>query len=75
MVENLSVRKLKCLRTDNGGEFKSEEFVKFCQESDIRRVYTITYSQEQNAIAECMNQTIQERVVSMLQHSGLSDGF
>ena len=33
------------------------------------------YSPEQNGIAECMNQTIQERIVSMLQHSGLSDGF
>ena len=32
-------------------------------------------SPEQNGIAERMNRTIQERVVSMLQHSGLSDGF
>ena len=30
---------------------------------------------EQNGIAERMNRTIQERVVSMLQHSRLSDGF
>ena len=30
MVENQTGRKLKCLRSDNGGEFKSEEFVKFC---------------------------------------------
>mgnify|MGYP000397332256 CR=1 FL=1 len=35
MVENQSGRKLKCLRTDNGGEFKSEEFVKFCRERGI----------------------------------------
>ena len=32
MVENQTGRKLKCLRTDNGGEFESEEFVKFFQE-------------------------------------------
>ena len=68
-------RKLKCLRTDNGGEFKSDEFVKFCRERGIRREYTAPYSPEQNGIAERMNKTIQERVVSMLQHSGLSDGF
>ena len=61
MVENQTGRKLKCLRTDNGGEFKSEEFVNFCR--------------EQNGIGERMNQTIQECIVSMLQHSGLSDGF
>ena len=75
MVEHQTGRKLKCLRTDNGGEFKSEEFVKFCWERGMRREYTAPYSLEQNGIAERMNRTIQERVVSMLQHSGLSDGF
>ena len=74
-VENQTGQKLKCLRTDNGGEFKSEEFVKFYRECGIRREYKAPYSPEQNGIAERMNRTIQERVVSMLQHSGLSDGF
>ena len=37
MVENQTGRKLKCLRIDNGGEFKSVEFVKFFRERDIRR--------------------------------------
>ena len=72
MVENQTSQKLKCLRTDNGGEFKLDEFVKFCRERGIRREYTAPYSPEQNRIAERMNRTIQERVVSMLQHSGLS---
>ena len=75
MVENQTGRKLKCLRTDNGGGFKSEEFVKFCRECGIRRDYTAPYTLEQNGIAERMNQTIEERLVSMLQHSGLTDGF
>ena len=72
MVENHTGRKLKCLRTDNGGEFKSDEFVKFCREHDIRREYTTPYSPEQNGITERINQTIEERVVSMLQHSGVA---
>ena len=75
MVKNQTGRKLKCLRTDNGGEFKSEDFVKFCREHSIWREYTAPHSPEQNGIAERMNPTIQERVVSMLQHSRLSDGF
>ena len=75
MVENQSGIKLKCLRTDNGGELNFEEFVKFCRERDIRREYTTPYSPEQNGIVERMYRTIHERVVSMLQHSGLSDGF
>ena len=32
-------------------------------------------SSEQNGIAERMNRTIQERAASMLQHSGLLNGF
>ena len=48
MVENQTSRKLKCLRTDNGGEFKFEEFVKFCRERGIRREYTTPYSPEHN---------------------------
>ena len=28
MVENQTGQKLKCLRTDNGGEFKFDEFIK-----------------------------------------------
>ena len=65
MVENQTGQKLKCLRTNNGGEFKSEEFVKFCRERGIRREYTTPYSPEQNGIGERMNQTIQECIVSM----------
>ena len=75
MVQNQTGRKLKCLQTDNGGEFKSDKFIKFCRERDIRREYTAPYSLEQNRIVECMNQTIQECIVSMLQHSKLSNGF
>ena len=75
MVENQTDRKLKCLRIDNRGEFKSDEFVKFCRERGIRREYMAPYSPEQNGIVERMNRMIQEHVVSMLQHSGLSNGF
>ena len=37
MVENQTGRKLKCLRTDNEGEFKSDEFVKFCRNATLDR--------------------------------------
>ena len=56
------------LRFDNGGEFKSEQFVRCCRQHDIRREYTTPYSLEQNDVAEQMNRTIQERIVAMTQH-------
>ena len=48
MVENQSDRKLKCLRSDNGREYKYEEFVRFCWQSGIRREYTTPYNPKQN---------------------------
>jgi transposase InsO family protein len=47
----------------------------FCRERGITREFTAPYSPEQNGVAEQMNLTIQERIVSMLHHSGLKDGF
>jgi hypothetical protein len=31
LIENLSERKIKILRSDNGGEYTSKEFVSFCK--------------------------------------------
>jgi transposase InsO family protein len=75
MVENQTDRKLKCLRSDNGGEYKSVEFVQFFRERGIRRVFTAPYNPEENGVAEWMNRTIQERIDSLLHHFGLTDGF
>jgi hypothetical protein len=46
LIENLSVRKIKILRSDNGREYTSKEFVNFCK---------ICWDQEdpqQNGVAE-----------------------
>jgi hypothetical protein len=75
MVENLTDRKLKSLRSNKGGEYKSDEFVQFCRECGIRREFTTPHIPEQNGVDERMNRTIQERIVSMLHHSRLLDGF
>jgi transposase InsO family protein len=37
LVENLSERKIKVLRSDNGGEYTSKEFKDFCREAVIKR--------------------------------------
>jgi transposase InsO family protein len=67
MVENQMDRKLKCLRSDNGGEYKSDEFVQFCRERGIRQEFTAPYSPKQNEVAEWMNQTIQGQIVSIVE--------
>ena len=44
LVENLSEKKLKTLRSDNGGEFTSDEFKSFCKEVGIKRELSTPYN-------------------------------
>ena len=37
LIENEKGSKIKCLRTDRGGELTSKEFDKFCKEHGIKR--------------------------------------
>eukprot|EP00253_Pinus_taeda_P023684 PITA_23684 len=61
LVENITGRTIKCLRTDNGGEFTSKEFENYCKEVRIERHITTAYTPQQNEVAECMNRTLLER--------------
>ena len=72
MVENASGNKLKVLHTDNGGEFKFEEFLK---SKGIRHECTIPKTPEQNGVAERLNRTLVETVRSMLIDSKLPHKF
>ena len=74
-VEKATGRKVKYLRSDNGGEYKSREFQIFYVEEGIRRHYTMPYGPEQNGVAERMNRTLTERAKSMRLNSGLPEEF
>ncbi|XP_069152971.1 uncharacterized mitochondrial protein AtMg00300-like [Solanum lycopersicum] len=41
MIETQSGRKIKCLRTDNGGKYKNDLFQKICEENGIVRHFTV----------------------------------
>ena len=43
-VENLTERKIKTLRSDNGREYTSGDFTDFCKEAGIKREYTVPYN-------------------------------
>jgi hypothetical protein len=43
-IENLTNKKIKTLRTDNGGEYTSKEFIAFCKLVGIRRELTISHN-------------------------------
>ena len=58
--------KIKTLRIDNGGEYTSDLFKRFCKESGIKREYTVPYNPEQNGVAERKNRTIIEAARAMI---------
>ena len=62
LVENLSERKIKTLRSDNGGECTSNEFGNFCKDVEIKRELTTPYNPQHNGVVERNNQTTMEAV-------------
>ncbi|GJW01836.1 retrovirus-related pol polyprotein from transposon TNT 1-94 [Tanacetum coccineum] len=55
MMETQTCRKIKHLRTDNGGEYKNNLFIKFCEDEGIVRHFTVRHTPQQNEVAERMN--------------------
>ena len=76
LVETEIGKKVKCLRSTNGGEYvSSKSFQDFRDTKGIKRELTAPYTHLQSGVAEKMNRTIQERVKSMLSNAELSNGF
>jgi transposase InsO family protein len=66
LVENLFERKIKILRSDNGGEYTSNEFGIFCRDDGIKRELTSPYNPQQNGVTERKNRTIMEVLNTMI---------
>jgi hypothetical protein len=71
LIENLSERKIKMLRSNNGGEYTSKEFVNFYKDVRIKRELTTPYNPQQNSVAERKNRTILEAVKTMIHDQDL----
>ena len=68
-------KSMKSLRSDNGGEYISKDFKRFCEDHGISRQFTIPYTPEQNGVAERKNRTLMEATRSMLMASNLDAKF
>jgi transposase InsO family protein len=71
-VENLTDKKIKTIRSDNGGEYTSKELVAFCKEVGIRRELIVPHKPQQNGVVEKKNRTIEESVKAMMNDQNLS---
>ncbi|KAJ8899013.1 hypothetical protein K2173_008836 [Erythroxylum novogranatense] len=61
MIEMQTGRKIKTLRSDNSGEYKSDPFLEVCQDEGIVRHFTVRETPQQNGVAERMNRTLLEK--------------
>jgi hypothetical protein len=71
LVENISERKIKILRSNKGGEYNSNEFGIFCRYVGIKRELTTPYNPQKNCVAEIKNRTIMEVVKTMIHDQDL----
>ena len=68
-------RKLRVLRTDNGGEFTAAEFASYCADEGVQRHYSAPYSPQQNGVVERRNQTVVGMARALLKQRGMPAVF
>ena len=66
-----SGKKIKALRSDNGGENVSQEFKDFCVAEGIKREFTAPHNPQQNGVDERKNKMIVGAARAMLHDQGL----
>eukprot|EP00253_Pinus_taeda_P001788 PITA_01788 len=71
LVEKEPRKKIKALRSDNGGEYVSQEFKDFCAAEGIKREFTAPRNPQQNGVAKRKNRTIVGAAQEMLHDQGL----
>nr|GEV77481.1 retrovirus-related Pol polyprotein from transposon TNT 1-94 [Tanacetum cinerariifolium] len=74
LVERQTWKKLKCIRTNNGGEYIGP-FDAYCREHGIQHQKTPSKTPQLNGLAERMNRTLVERVRCLLSHAELPASF
>ncbi|KAI3770134.1 hypothetical protein L6452_01256 [Arctium lappa] len=64
-------RPIKCLRTDNGTEFKNKIVEKYLESVGISHQYSVARTPQQNGVVERRNRTLVEAARTMLSQSDL----
>ncbi|PKU66399.1 Retrovirus-related Pol polyprotein from transposon TNT 1-94 [Dendrobium catenatum] len=70
-IENYTSRKIKCLRTDGGGEYMSKQFTTFLQHHGIQHQVSCPHTPEQNGVAERKHRHIFETTRTLLHRASL----
>ncbi|GLI60618.1 hypothetical protein VaNZ11_002766, partial [Volvox africanus] len=71
LLETQCGRQLKCIRTDNGGEFVNVRVKEFCTQRGVKHELSVPYTPQQNAKAEHLNRTLLDKMRTILAESGV----
>ena len=71
LVEYETCLKVKCLLSNNSGQFGNMDFDDYCFIHGIKRVNTIMRTLQKNVVAEKMNRTAVEQAWIVRLHIGL----
>jgi hypothetical protein len=74
-VERETGKKLKVLRTDNGGEFTSVQFGDYCAGEGIQRHFSVPGTPQQNGVVEQQNQMAMGTARSILRARNMPEHF
>ena len=75
MVENQKGRKVKVLRSDNGGGYTSTEFKTYLADKRIEHQLSIPGRPMQNGVAKCINRIFTERARNIRLKADMSVEF
>jgi hypothetical protein len=66
LVQNQTERKIKVLRSENGGEYTSNALKEICADSRIKRELTVPYNPQQDGVSKRKNKSIVGEAKAML---------
>ena len=71
LAENQTGCKLKCIRSDRGGEFTNYDFADLCNKHGIKQQFMIASTPQQNGVAERQNRYVQQIVRAIMQERNI----
>ncbi|CEG41897.1 copia-like retrotransposable [Plasmopara halstedii] len=74
-IEASSGTCVNILRSDNGGEYTSNDLQMYCEKTGVAQQLTVPYNPKQNGMSERLNRTLVEMARCMLKESGLGKQY
>ena len=73
--QNLTENQLKRLITDGGKEFDNKALKEWAEDEGVKYVKTTPYTPQHNGVVERANQTLMNKVITLISDSGLDKTF